>query len=111
MNSAENAGLRAKIAYRPPKLRKELARRSLWEAIRLFRLEHPEASGWDDDKVIEEMLLILSRKENPIVTPIGRDSNGRIIFRSNRYRSKVQRAIRWLLTFLPIEWRWIGGGR
>ena len=100
------AEVRAKIARRRPNMWNQLQR-----AIRLFRLEHPEASGWDDDKVIEEMLLILSRKENPIVTPIGRDSNGRIIFRSNRYRSKVQRAIRWLLTFLPIEWRCIGGGR
>jgi hypothetical protein len=106
MSRAENAGLRAKIAHCPRDLRKEFQ-----ECMRQFKLARPEANAWDDDKVIEEMLLILSREENPIVTPIGRDSNGRIIFRSNRYRSKLQRAIRWFLTFLPIEWRWIGGGR
>jgi hypothetical protein len=64
----------------------------LREMVRLVRLEHPESSQWDDIKIIEEMMLHIWTEEKRIV-------------------SKVRKAIRFLLTVLPIRWRRIGGGR
>lgn len=81
--------IRAKMADCPPEFRHDLE-----GAIQFFKLEHPEANSWDDDRVIEEILWSLAREKNPLFTPIGRDSDGTMIFRWRSPNENLQEAIR-----------------
>lgn len=58
-------------------------REKLQEAIRKFRLAHPQTKKWEDDEVVEAMLLILSQEKGSRIAVVGREATGKVIFRIN----------------------------
>jgi hypothetical protein len=54
---------------------------TLQQVIQRFKSEHPQTSRWEDDEVIEAMLLLLSQEKGSRVTVAGRESDGTLIFR------------------------------
>ena len=44
---------------------------TLQQVIQRFKREHPQASGWEDDEVIEAMLLLLSQEDGSRVSVAG----------------------------------------
>ena len=61
-----------------PKIRAKLR-----QAIRKFRHANPRATEWNDDQVVEAMLLTLAQQEGSRVRITGRQSDGKVIFSIN----------------------------
>jgi hypothetical protein len=54
---------------------------TIQQVIQRFKREHPRTSRWEDDEVIEAMLLLLSQENGSRVSVTGRQSDGKLIFR------------------------------